>query len=303
MGVRSWIACNEKWRAAFAVGLCGAWSLQMHAAKASQVIIQTNFQSGYEGMFTPQGRRPVVSVSPSCSGGASVRFEAAVPSKRSEFVFRENKVQYNEDYWFAFSVLIPGEPGNRKENISTVFFQLHGRPDKELGERYRSPMVSVAFMDGKIKLNLWADSKPNSNKGKGARHSVIPRPTILGDVRENSWMDFVIHMRVDYRQRGDGLFQIWVNGEKKYDYKGQLGYNDKKPPYIKFGNYTPRFNNKNNPEVVGVSRVVYYDNFTMLAGYNDSATTIDPKCHSGAPERGQGVDIKPPSKLELNIVR
>jgi hypothetical protein len=117
-------------------------------------------------------------------------------------------------------------------------------------------------------------------------------------VDPNKWIDFVVHVRIDYRQKGDGIAEVWVNGDKALDYKGQIGYNDQGKPYVKFGNYAAYLKRKK-----GVERVVVYDNFRMIKG-DGSYEKLDPKCRASAPENRKGaVGVNPPSSLKIEVVR
>lgn len=278
----------------------------INLSAASTHLVSTDFSSGYEN-HNPElkvsGRNPKVVTTPSCTGGKSVEFSVTAPAFRSELVpkGKAKDLLFHEDYWFSFSVLVPDIEGNSDPGYGTIIMQVHGRPDFDIGESWRGPIASLTYREGIFRANAWADHRPNSYQG-GARSRVVPRAYELARVIPNKWTDFVVHVRIDYsREKPKGAFRVWIDGDQWLNYEGRIGYNDKRPPYIKFGNYTPALKNRN-----GIRRSVYIDNFKMVKGDIGSFEELDPKCRYKGDQTQGGKPTEPPvppTGVQVEIVK
>lgn len=138
--------------------------------------------------------------------------------------------------WFGFSFYFPAE-GTKTELNNWLFFQIHGSADKRLKEASRNPPFSLTLTkDGMRGAWKWdPDEKSLTRTGKGTEHFTIPGKK--ADYLDR-WVDFVLHVKVDYSDAKTGLLELWVDGEKvlnKHDIR--FGYNDDKGIYPSWGMY------------------------------------------------------------------
>ncbi|TAP37407.1 hypothetical protein EYS00_16325 [Alteromonas sp. KUL49] len=138
--------------------------------------------------------------------------------------------------WYGFSFYFPSQ-GTQTEDNAWLFFQIHGSADKHLKEHSRNPPFSLTLdengMRGAWKWDPHEDS-PTRN-GDGTEIFRLP-----GEKQHylDRWVDFVLHVKVDYSDSKRGLIELWVDGEKVLnEHNVQFGYNDVKGIYPSWGMY------------------------------------------------------------------
>lgn len=138
--------------------------------------------------------------------------------------------------WYGFSVYFPSE-GTKEEYNNWLFFQIHASADKRLKEASRNPPFSLTLTKEGLR-GSWKwdpDEKSLTTSGKGTK-----RYNITGDKVDylDRWVDFVVHVKVDYSEAKTGLIELWVDGKKVLnEHNIQFGYNDDKGIYPSWGMY------------------------------------------------------------------
>jgi len=182
--------------------------------------------------------------------------------------FKTQKVA-GAEAWYGFSVFFPSE-GTRDEPNPWLFFQIHGSADKRLKEHSRNPPFSLTLTpDGLRGAWKWDphELSPTRN-GHGTEHFEVPG--LKSDYLDR-WVDFVLHVKVDYSDKKNGFIELWVDEEKVLDKQNiQFGYNDDKGIYPSWGMYF-------NGDLSGMQNdhYLYLDEIRMTdsgeASYNDVA--------------------------------
>lgn len=185
--------------------------------------------------------------------------------------FKTKKVM-GAEAWYGFSLYFPSE-GTKNEPNDWLFFQIHGSADKRLKEHSRNPPFSLTLDKKGMKGNWKWDPYELSptRHGDGTKHFRIPGKK--ADYLDK-WVDFVLHVKVDYSESKNGLLELWVDGKKVLnEHKIQFGYNDDKGIYPSWGLY---FNG--NLNVMKNDHYLYLDAMKMTddenATYNDVAPNI-----------------------------
>lgn len=156
--------------------------------------------------------------------------------------------------WYAISFFLPADfPLVDTRLVIASWKQSFNESWKD-----RSPMVSLRYMEGKLKIYVERD--------RGQRTLHIEEI----DLR-NKWTDMVFHIIPKASKKlpkyfKDGLLQVWKNNQKIVDYQGALGFiDDEDEIYFKMGLYRDhmqipmriifdRFRRGRNFEEVSISR-------------------------------------------------
>lgn len=182
--------------------------------------------------------------------------------------YKTNKVM-GAEAWFGFSFYFPSD-GTATEQNDWLFFQIHGSADKRLNEHSRNPPFSITLTENGLRGSWKWDPDENSvtRQGKGTQQYTIP-----GSKTDylDRWVDFVLHVKVDYSSEKTGLLELWVDGNKVLNQHNiQFGYNDDKGIYPSWGMY---FNG--NLNVMKNDHYLYLDEVKMAdydnASYQDVA--------------------------------
>jgi len=149
-------------------------------------------------------------------------------SKRSEISFEPN-IEPGKVYWIAFSVYLEDWGRLHPQDAALFGTQLHSG-DNSLG-------LSPAF-------SLYTTGEGRRFKVQ-ARWSTSPTPSRHNTVSANyaeralpfgRWIDFVFRFRLNTANAG--LLQVWMDGERIADHRGNLGFNTPAHrDYVKFGYY------------------------------------------------------------------
>lgn len=149
--------------------------------------------------------------------------------------FKTQKVK-GAEAWYGFSFYFPSE-GTKNEPNPWLFFQIHGSADKRLKEHSRNPPFSLTLSNEGLRGNWKWDPhelSPTRN-GDGTEHFKIS-----GNKKDylDRWVDFVVHVKVDYSAEKNGLIELWVDGKKVFNkHQIQFAYNDDKGIYPSWGMY------------------------------------------------------------------
>ena len=200
-------------------------------------------------------------------GKASIRFELekSDSSKFRDAVRAELRLPGEKDRerWYGFSNYLP--VNFEADPLAEIIAQWHEIPDWELGEKWRSPPISLGVENDRFYVKiLWAMSAVNTNKSIDGEKKVV-----LRNVEKGKWNDWIFHIRFSYQS--DGIIEIWENGQQLFCYNGPNSFNDRHLPYFKIGIYKWGWNGwaAYSPED---KRVIYYDEVKIGDRFANVAT-------------------------------
>lgn len=211
----------------------------------------------------------MIATSPTQPGDRAVKFTLykndpdVASSRRAEL--RSNAVPSNSEYWYGFSTYLP--PDYVKDRSMEIVTQWHTKPDKNLGEDWRSPPLYLKSFNGNWQIaRRWDSKQVTKNNTPEGKETVE-----LGAYQTGVWTNWVFHVKWSYRS--DGLVEVWKNGKLVMRKTGANTYNDKAGPFQKIGIYKPDWKYRPNKSKIA-KRVIYFDNIRMgsdRASYKDVA--------------------------------
>ena len=89
----------------------------------------------------------------------------------------------------------------------------------------------------------------------------------------DSWTDFVVHVKFDWVEDGDGILQVWKNGSLWIDQTGPNCYHDWRGPWCSFGIY--KWPWAGDYDTNSTERLVYHDAL-KIAGADGSYSLVAP---------------------------
>ena len=244
-------------------GLSAAWRRsrnfrppELVKAIASAMIFTTLFgcarlgNEGFEwGNFLgwlpefPESYSGRVVDSPVRCGNYAARFEyrpgdeAWTGGYRSEVSESFGKAAFNRPVWYAFSTYIPDS--YRGE---AVLSQWHATRDA--GEAWRSPPLALRYDGRTLRVTARHSDILIQQENDAPEHNLHVTP-----LEREAWNDWVFRVVWSHES---GSVDAWLNGAKVIEYRGPIGYRDRRGPYFKFGIY-----NQGVPHV----QVVYHDEY------------------------------------------
>jgi hypothetical protein len=187
-------------------------------------------ESGIHGAPLPQGETlrfgktgnalafQVHPADPTTSGG-----------KRAEITFGRD-IEPGKVYWIALSLYV--QDWGRLERADAALFgtQLHSGDDRLKLSPAFGLFTSAEGRKFKVQAR-WSTSdapqRPNSAKATYAERALPFQ----------RWIDFVFRFRLS--TTGAGFLQVWMDGERIVEHRGNLGYNTPgRNDYVKFGYYS-----------------------------------------------------------------
>lgn len=160
-------------------------------------------------------------------------------SSRAEFSERWNaSLSSKNETWYGMSLFIPKEiePSYRR----LIIGQWHGTKHY-IGWCNRAPILANEFLANdlvfRIAIRYETEKKcdPNSNNPNAHIETSYHE---LSNFKLGRWNDLIY--QVHWSTNDDGYLNVWLNGEKKIEYKGPIGYFDPEGPYFKYGIYRKR---------------------------------------------------------------
>lgn len=182
---------------------------------------------------------------------------------RGRAEIRTERVKLNSEYTYSWSFKIPQSQMNT-ESINGIFGQLHSKPNLDLGEEWRSPVLSIGINKGRIYLRIVSDSRQISDS-----YPYVNFVSWEEEFEKGKWYNFILKIRWNYEENGDGYVKAWLSKENDFykkitDYKGPTGYNDPEGPYLKFGIYNSSW--KKGP--TGVTSITAFYDDVMVSENN-----------------------------------
>ena len=119
----------------------------------------------------------------------------------------------SKENWIGFSVYLP--KNWKTDHLSEeLLFQLHGNQGD------RSPSLGL-YVDGENWYwHIRWGAKPNERKIDGKKN------LWKDQYEKGEWVDFVIHAKWAYSEKGNGYLEIWKNGKSLFKHNGPNCYND-----------------------------------------------------------------------------
>lgn len=183
--------------------------------------------------------------------------------------FKTKKVM-GAEAWYGFSFYFPSD-GTKNELNDWLFFQIHGSADKRLKEHSRNPPFSLTMDKKGMKGNWKWDPHELSPTRTGDGTEYFRIPGKKSDYLDR-WVDFVLHVKVDYSKNKTGLLELWVDGEKVLNkHNIQFGYNDDKGIYPSWGLYL-----NGDLSVMKNDHYLYLDSIKMTDDINAAYSDVAP---------------------------
>jgi hypothetical protein len=172
--------------------------------------------------------------------------------ERSEISSRK-EIEFGKTYTLSYKFMV--EPGQALAADWMILGQVHHRNDA--GESGGSPPFAIEVNDGVMRVIY----RTSTEKIRTSN----PSPKTLwkddGQIERGHWYDVKAEIKFD--PFGNGLVNMWVDGQQIISYKGALGYNDDDGGYLKMGVYR-----RASSETVAVK----YDNIQMVEGTTSKVT-------------------------------
>ncbi|SHO55168.1 polysaccharide lyase [Vibrio quintilis] len=204
---------------------------------------------GYQVIADPTGHAPVQQVEkfevrPGDCGEATHWSDCANDRERSELSEAGKDNYPGDEYWYGWSLYVPADYPNIYPTKTALgqFHQQHSHP---------------VWMFHHSKDGYFLDDHVF---GKSRRYY----PLITEANLRGKWHRIEVHVK--WAKDSNGLFQVWVNGKQKVDYKGQTM--DAQRVYFKYGVYRAflsRYKNRYHTHEVP-TQTVYYAN--VKRGYS-----------------------------------
>lgn len=258
----------------FALGVAALSVLLNTLVKASPNIFTGDFEEGdfskWKKELCCKHSAEIVS-SPTRAGEHAVKFTLkkddpiVASSKRAEL--RLGTVPANSEQWFGFSVFFPSN--YQKDPSAEIVYQWHEKPDKHLGETWRTPPLYLKTQKGNLYLQRrWDSNQVTKNNEPEGKETIE-----LGPYKTGVWTDFVFHIK--WSHKSDGLLEVWKDDKRVVRKTGPNTYNDERGPYFKIGIY--KFDwKKNSFKSNTTQRVIYFDE-VRVGDANSSYKDVDPQ--------------------------
>lgn len=231
------------------------------------ILLQTGFEDNSLAMFSKEiccsYSALIINSIPAHQGSRLLQFDLRKTDPvvnlgiRSEMA--TNKLQYNTDYWYRFSMFIPANW--QYDKSKEIVAQWHSEPDFNLGETWRNPPFSLRIFGDNLEVRTIWDSHPLTQPNVYQGDQYIN----LGPYAKGVWTEFVLHARWSYTNDQSGYLELFKNGQSIYTKVGPNAFNDVKGPYFKFGIY--KFDWKDNQQNSSTSqRTLYFDDISIEQG-------------------------------------
>jgi len=253
---------------------CGTDLGMLQAAATTDVVFVGDFETGDLTGFNTSGNSPTVTTKPVHTGKYAMKTfldrDASKVPYRTEVVPKNQTVLVGDECWYGVSILLPSD--YVPDSIWEIVVQWHGRPDFDLGEDWRNPVMALYTTSGKWGMvNRW-DAKPNTFQS-GTKQYDGTKHWDFGPYTKQKWTDWIFHAKWSFKS--GGLLEVWKDGKQVVKRAGPNAFNDAKGPYLKLGLYK----GWKDPTVKGqvTKRTLFHDEVRIAKGpkatYNDVAPT------------------------------
>ncbi|WP_053084629.1 heparin lyase I family protein [Catenovulum maritimum] len=193
--------------------------------------------------------------------------------------------------WHGFSVYFPSNSTKLTGEQGALFFQLHGDPERGVGEPSRVPPIALTMHQHGFKVGYSWDSNRVSTSVFGEGTGSFEVPANMDNYKDR-WVDVVIQVKTN-PFTPTGFVKVWLDGKQVLSRDQiQLGYNDERGLYPSYGWYLYDSNvNRNN------DMVMYLDDIRQVehvdADYFDVAPGYFPHKSKGAVDYCPNTDLNP----------
>jgi hypothetical protein len=196
---------------------------------------------------------------------------------RTEFTLRGElydkkftEFEYGQEYWIGFAIYLNDD--YQMPEMGDIIFQMHGKPDRHLGEGYRNPILTMTVSGLQSSSNPhWGISIKGDDRrvtpSSGLRYLTNEKAVLSsaqGDI--GRWVSWVIHYKHTYN--ADGFIDVWKDDVQVYSKNGiRTAFNDVKGSYLKMGSYKWSWKAKHNyPTIKPARRQSYLDSLRIAQG-------------------------------------
>ena len=268
-----------------------------------------SFESGFdEDHWVEEGSGTSTSSSYSLSGRKSFRSllkaqQSSNPRSEIRFLGGNGTPNFhpNGSTWgVKFAIYFPSD--FKPDNYSSdIIAQFHAKPDP--GDTYLHPTWALRVRGRSLSVSNRSIEKRIGGYGDESEHHW----TVLRRIQPGKWHYFIVDIHWDYRSNGNGFMRTYVkvgsppgNSDRKINFKGPTGYNDRKGSFFKLGVYKWDWKDRtkvNRSKLRGVGdRILYYDDFEIKKnGFGPAAVTNKP------PKADAGPDVT--VNLPINSVK
>ena len=171
------------------------------------------------------------------------------------------------EYWYGFSSLFPKDW--KPDTQSELFAQFHASADT--GEKARPPILALYIYGSQYTIKKRWDTNENSNRSdlNGANSTKLWKENVAPDA--GKWVDWVFHVKWSFGK--DGFIEVWKNREKIVS---DLGYNDRRGPYFRFGPYKWPWKKSERQAPSTVTRLVNYFDDIRIGNSSASYDLVSP---------------------------
>ena len=155
-------------------------------------------------------------------------------SDRAELAESESvRLPAGQEVWYGFSMRI-ADPipldGNRLV-VGQWHQSMPGSPF--LAQRFRNGVFHITLQDGRCRIWLAWQMGAHPKKRRGCRVAVQRFADLPPS--DSGWIDMVYRIRPD--PNGNGLVEVWANGQRIARATGAIGYDGMRQQFFKFGPY------------------------------------------------------------------
>lgn len=219
-------------------------------------------------------------------------------SRRAELTKYPANQSLNDVVWLGFSIFVPADFRNFEHPAApnyTVVMQWHGNPDRNCGEPYRRPPLSL-LIDDTMRWRIWLLAQQNPCE-KDRNH--YDRKTLFADgdwtrITTDNWTHWVIAWKRSHSDEAAGWFKVWkAEGSEAYSQavtdRGTNYFNDEHAGYLKIGLYKSPFEDHPIAFPDDAREYVYYDDVRLLLTKNEN----DSPFQKVAPSTSRVVNLRP----------
>ena len=183
------------------------------------------------------------------------------------------ELQIGGEYWIGFSIFVPPGFSADGDGCGELWFQFQAVPDP--GELWRSPILAIHVPQDRYSITSKWDTRVFTEDMSWTGTTTLASLPVLPD--RGRWVDWVFH--VNWSWQGDGLVEIWKDGERIAVRDGPNCSNDREGPRISFGVYKwpwrPGSNAAANCNPSIVERLIYVDEL-RIAGHDGGYEAVAP---------------------------
>ena len=283
------------------------------SAASAPLVYSEDFESGKLNLDiwkSVGGHLPEVQSDKSRAGGHSLKSAlnffngvgaSALLRERVEMMAINSKTVVGREYWYGFSIYLPGEQDGEDEYVPDKYWEVVAQwqgVNDTAEEKGRNPPLtlttSVSGVGGRWTVAGRSSAQAINRKGENDSSFSID----LGPYQTGKWTDWVFHVKWSYLN--DGVVEVWKDGKQVVSrVNSPIGYNDQVGPYFKMGIYKGSWEHLpedgSKLDVVD-HRVIYHDEFRMA----DERGSYDAVAPGGGSTAQNPPPPHPPSALQAN---